>query len=68
MVATAPSYPIHSGAAQLVIPDTLGKHVSDNDDEGKAGKKKKSKFNLFQKWETFSPHKLLSPPFVSIVV
>ncbi|KAG6829017.1 hypothetical protein H0H92_005924 [Tricholoma furcatifolium] len=45
IVITAPSYPIHTGAAQLVQPDTLGrKHKSHGSD-----------FDLFQKWGSLSP-------------
>ncbi|KAF9009542.1 histidine phosphatase superfamily [Cyathus striatus] len=46
VIATAPSYPIHSGAAQLVSPESLGKKHS--------GKKGKS-FDLFKKWGNLSP-------------
>jgi hypothetical protein len=44
IVATAPSYPIQSGAAQLVEPDTLGRHH-----EGS------HRFDIFKKWGTLSP-------------
>lgn len=45
VIATAPSYPIHTGAAQLVVPDTLG---------NKGGKGNKV-FDLFKKWGNLSP-------------
>ena len=42
LILTAPSYPIHTGAPQLVLPATLH-----------AGSKKH--FNLFKKWGNLSP-------------
>jgi hypothetical protein len=45
LVATAPSYPIHTGAAQLVLPASLG---------GKADGKK-GQFDLFRSWGNLSP-------------
>ncbi|KAF9464573.1 histidine phosphatase superfamily [Collybia nuda] len=47
IVATAPIYPIHTGAAQLVVPATLG-------DKGKKGKGSKG-FDMFKKWGNLSP-------------
>ncbi|KAG6881031.1 hypothetical protein C0993_003155, partial [Termitomyces sp. T159_Od127] len=44
VIETAPAYPIHSGAAQLVAPNTLGSKAN----EGK-------KFDLFRKWGNLSP-------------
>jgi hypothetical protein len=44
IIATAPSYPIQSGAAQLVEPDTLGRHH-----KGSQG------FDIFKNWGTLSP-------------
>ncbi|KAF9002167.1 histidine phosphatase superfamily [Cyathus striatus] len=46
VIATAPSYPIHSGAAQLVSPESLGKKH-----KGKKGKN----FDLFKNWGNLSP-------------
>ncbi|TFK34874.1 histidine phosphatase superfamily [Crucibulum laeve] len=48
VVATAPSYPIHSGAAQLVLPESLGNH-------NKGNKKTSKGFNLFRSWGNLSP-------------
>ncbi|KAF8894811.1 histidine phosphatase superfamily [Infundibulicybe gibba] len=45
VIATAPAYPIHTGAAQLVLPATLGKKV------GKIPKE----FDMFKKWGNLSP-------------
>ncbi|KAG5337265.1 hypothetical protein C0989_010032 [Termitomyces sp. Mn162] len=47
VIETAPAYPIHTGAAQLVVPNTLG----DTDKEKSAS----GDFNLFQKWGNLSP-------------
>jgi hypothetical protein len=44
IIATAPSYPIHSGAAQLIEPGTLGKN-----------KKGSHGFDIFRKWGNLSP-------------
>lgn len=44
LVATAPSYPIHTGAAQLVVPASLG-----NTGKGKGN------IDLFRKWGNLSP-------------
>ncbi|KAG7088757.1 hypothetical protein E1B28_012723 [Marasmius oreades] len=41
VIATAPSYPVQSGAAQLVVPESLGSH--------------KHQFDLFQWWGNLSP-------------
>lgn len=46
VIATAPYYPVHKGAAQLVAPATLGKKT------GKGGSKG---FDLFKKWGNLSP-------------
>lgn len=46
IIATAPSYPIHTGAAQLVAPDTLGK-------KGKGHHK--GDYDMFRKWGNLSP-------------
>ncbi|KAF5386917.1 hypothetical protein D9615_002003 [Tricholomella constricta] len=46
---TAPSYPLHTGAAQLVVPATLGH----KNDDGK-GRKHKD-FDMFKKWGNLSP-------------
>ncbi|THU80110.1 phosphoglycerate mutase-like protein [Dendrothele bispora CBS 962.96] len=43
VIATAPSYPLHTGAAQLVAPASLG------------DKNSKSNFDLFKKWGNLSP-------------
>jgi len=43
LILTAPSYPVHTGAAQLVLPSTLHE-----------GSKKKG-FDLFKKWGNLSP-------------
>ncbi|KAG7086430.1 hypothetical protein E1B28_002384 [Marasmius oreades] len=42
VIVTAPSYPIHTGAAQLVVPESSGPHNH-------------SHFDLFQKWGNLSP-------------
>ncbi|KAH9030686.1 phosphoglycerate mutase-like protein [Lactarius pseudohatsudake] len=44
LVLTAPSYPIHTGAAQLVLPSALH-----------AGGKSTKGFDLFKKWGNLSP-------------
>lgn len=44
VIATAPSYPIHSGAAVLVAPASLG-----------GTGKSKGKYDLFKKWGNLSP-------------
>ncbi|KAG6828354.1 hypothetical protein H0H92_008242 [Tricholoma furcatifolium] len=47
VIATAPTYPIHTGAAQLIVPNTLG---------SKPNKAKGSgDFDLFKKWGNLSP-------------
>ncbi|KAG6909600.1 hypothetical protein DXG01_016639 [Tephrocybe rancida] len=46
VILTAPAYPIHTGAAQLVVPDTLG-----HKDRGKG----KRDFDIFKKWGNLSP-------------
>jgi len=47
IIATAPSYPLHTGAPVLVAPETLGR---------KKHKHKHSKdFNIFRKWGNLSP-------------
>ena len=43
LIITAPSYPIHTGAAQLVVPSYH------------AGGKSKKGFDLFKKWGNLSP-------------
>ena len=45
LIATAPHYPLHTGAAQLVIPDTLGRKEHDN----------RTGFNLLKHWGNLSP-------------
>ncbi|KAI0306751.1 phosphoglycerate mutase-like protein [Multifurca ochricompacta] len=44
LIITAPSYPIHTGAAQLVVPSALH-----------AGTKSTKDFDLFKKWGNLSP-------------
>ncbi|ESK92182.1 acid phosphatase [Moniliophthora roreri MCA 2997] len=44
VIATAPAYPLHTGAAQLVVPESLGGHGH-----------KHSKFDLFKSWGNLSP-------------
>ena len=44
IIATAPSYPMHSGAAQLIEPGTLGKQ-----------KKGSNGYDIFRKWGNLSP-------------
>ncbi|KAF9255340.1 phytase [Marasmius fiardii PR-910] len=43
IVVTAPAYPIHTGAAQLVVPEILGSHTPNK------------QFNLLKSWGTLSP-------------
>ena len=43
LIITAPSYPVHTGAAQLVVPSLH------------AGGKSKKSFDLFKKWGNLSP-------------
>ncbi|KAF9265875.1 phosphoglycerate mutase-like protein [Marasmius fiardii PR-910] len=43
VIATAPSYPIHTGAAQLVVPESLGPHKHNHE------------FDLFKSWGNLSP-------------
>lgn len=45
LVATAPSYPVHTGAAHLVSPKFVGK----------GSKHKDSKFDIFKQWGNLSP-------------
>jgi hypothetical protein len=54
IVATAPSYPIQSGAAHLVRPDTLRKHKETSDGIDTSKKWGKG-FDIFKKWGTLSP-------------
>jgi hypothetical protein len=44
LILTAPSYPVHTGAAQLVLPSTLH-----------SGTKPKKHFDLFKNWGNLSP-------------
>ena len=44
LILTAPSYPVHTGAAQLIVPSTL-----------QDGSKSKNGFDLFKKWGNLSP-------------
>ena len=44
LILTAPSYPVHTGAAQLVVPSTL-----------QEGPKSKKAFDLFKTWGNLSP-------------
>ncbi|KAF9453707.1 phytase [Macrolepiota fuliginosa MF-IS2] len=64
VVATAPSWPMHTGAPHLVVPGRLGKASHDHGDEvenkgdlkkskGKGGKNRK--FNMLEKWGNLSP-------------
>ncbi|KAJ4470623.1 histidine phosphatase superfamily [Lentinula edodes] len=49
LIATAPQYPIHTGAAQLVKPETLG-------DKGNDKKKEKGdSWDLFKHWGNLAP-------------
>ncbi|KIL68527.1 hypothetical protein M378DRAFT_158328 [Amanita muscaria Koide BX008] len=45
LIATAPHYPVHTGAAQLVVPESLGRRP-----HGKSGS-----FDLFKHWGNLSP-------------
>ncbi|KAG6854185.1 hypothetical protein C0991_009837 [Blastosporella zonata] len=47
VILTAPAYPIHTGAAQLVKPDTLGHKAKHGKGSGD--------FDLFKKWGNLSP-------------
>ncbi|KAG6819805.1 hypothetical protein H0H93_008500 [Arthromyces matolae] len=47
VIITAPAYPIHTGAAQLVAPNTLG--------NANSGKGKNGDFDIFKKWGNLSP-------------
>lgn len=47
IIATAPEYPIHTGAAQLVKPASLG--------GAKNGNKKDKDWDLFKQWGNLSP-------------
>jgi hypothetical protein len=49
LLVTGPSYPIHTGAAQLVVPSLKGT------DKGKGKGKGKKSFDLFKKWGNLSP-------------
>ncbi|KAG6902665.1 hypothetical protein C0995_013357 [Termitomyces sp. Mi166 len=49
VIETAPAYPIHTGAAHLVAPDTLGHKAN----KGKASAS--GDFDLFKKWGNLSP-------------
>ncbi|KAH7929279.1 phosphoglycerate mutase-like protein [Leucogyrophana mollusca] len=49
LIATAPSYPLHTGAAQLVLPTKL--HESKDSKESP----KNDDFNLFRSWGNLSP-------------
>ncbi|PFH52488.1 hypothetical protein AMATHDRAFT_173590 [Amanita thiersii Skay4041] len=48
IIATAPSYPIHSGAAQLVVPETVGGKKDTSDAHHK-------KFDMLRYWGNLSP-------------
>jgi hypothetical protein len=50
LIATAPSYPVHSGAAQLVKPPTLAKSGP-----------KKGGYDLFKLWGNLSPYATTYP-------
>jgi hypothetical protein len=54
IVATAPAWPIHTGAAHLVVPAKLIELDEDGDDEDGEGKGK-SAFNMLEKWGNLSP-------------
>ena len=43
VIATAPAYPVHTGAAQLIVPESLGSHS------------KHKGFDLFKSWGNLSP-------------
>ncbi|KAM6489807.1 phosphoglycerate mutase-like protein [Amanita muscaria] len=45
LIATAPHYPTHTGAAQLVVPESLGRRPHD----------KHGSFDLFKHWGSLSP-------------
>lgn len=45
LVATAPAYPVHTGAPNLVLPSSIGG----------SGKPKHKKFDLFKHWGNLSP-------------
>lgn len=47
VIATAPVYPIHTGAAQLVVPATLGDKGNKNGGD--------KDFDMFKKWGNLSP-------------
>ncbi|KAI0057099.1 phosphoglycerate mutase-like protein [Artomyces pyxidatus] len=47
LIATAPSYPLHTGAPQLIVPQTLH-----SESKPKQGKKN---FDLFKHWGNLSP-------------
>ncbi|KAF9077271.1 histidine phosphatase superfamily [Rhodocollybia butyracea] len=49
LIATAPEYPTHTGAPQLVKPTSLGKTKKDK------GKKKDKEWDLFKHWGNLSP-------------
>ncbi|KAG6839977.1 hypothetical protein C0991_009915 [Blastosporella zonata] len=49
VILTAPSYPVQTGAAQLVKPDTLGDKAGDHKGKWSAD------FDIFKKWGTLSP-------------
>ncbi|KAF8061714.1 histidine phosphatase superfamily [Lyophyllum atratum] len=49
VILTAPAYPLHTGAAQLVVPSPLG------DKNGKGKGSKHTNFDMFKKWGNLSP-------------
>ncbi|KAE9404951.1 phosphoglycerate mutase-like protein [Gymnopus androsaceus JB14] len=51
LIATAPEYPIHTGAAQLVKPSSLGGAKKDKH----KGKDKGGEWDLFKHWGNLSP-------------
>lgn len=55
VVATAPAWPIHTGAPHLVVPTKLiGSDKKGHDGDGKE-KEKKGAFNMLEKWGNLSP-------------
>ncbi|EIW74055.1 phosphoglycerate mutase-like protein [Coniophora puteana RWD-64-598 SS2] len=54
LIATAPSYPLHTAAAQLVAPAEYPKSKSKPNDDDK-DEDDDEEFNLFRKWGNLSP-------------
>lgn len=61
VVATAPAWPMHTGAPHLIVPTHLDKsshqdtHSSGGEDLPGLNKGKKRKFNMLEKWGNLSP-------------